>query len=405
MPSLGASPSSAAFQDNREYLYFLYFQEEAAPNISSSFDRDLWSHVIIQASWKEPSLHGLVASLGALYKAGSLNAVTPSQVDRYPHEQYAFEKYGRALKMVQAKISANQFRDTARIALIASLLIYCFENLHGEIDSALGHLEGAFRLMQKQLSEASRLYRHSENRSPSSGLDDDLVAAFFRLDSGVLSRDVMCKSGNLGSRLGINYLEDICDIPQRFTTISEARNYLEHIQFPTIPALSRDMLLQTISSTSPMSIDESSRNMYRLMSSHMRQWNAAFEPLYADTLVGNVKEQIIAAATLRVRAISTELSSKRVCAAELSPPEIFNSESREIVDLSKLVASGPGFQKSLVWDCGIIPGLSIVIAACLDMSIRKEALHVLKQIVPRREGAWDSSTAVQFGERCLQLSE
>jgi hypothetical protein len=51
-----------------------------------------------------------------------------------------------------------------------------------------------------------------------------------------------------------------------------------------------------------------------------------------------------------------------------------------------------------------VPGLSIVIAACNDMSIRKEALQVLKDIVPRREGAWDSSTAVKFGERCLRTS-
>ena len=67
------------------------------------------------------------------------------------------------------------------------------------------------------------------------------------------------------------------------------------------------------------------------------------------------------------------------------------------------MAADPSFRKSFVWNCGIVPGLSILIAACLDMSIRQEALQVLKQIVPRREGTWDSLTAVQFGERCLQM--
>ncbi|TVY19287.1 Transcriptional regulatory protein moc3 [Lachnellula arida] len=401
VPSVGKSPFTAVFHDNREYSYFLYFQEEAAPNISGSFDRDLWTHVIIQASWKEPSLSGLVASLGALYKAGS-STMTLSQEETDPHQQYAFQNYGRALRELQARISANPYRDTTRIALIASLLIYCFENIYGEIDSALGHLEGAFRLMQKQLKNASRRYKHSHNVSPTSALDDDLVGAFFRLDSGVLSRDHICEAEHIGSRLGIKYLEDRCDVPERFVTISEARNYLEHIQFPNIPTLSRDLLSQL--NTSPLSnIDENTRNMYQIMSFHLRRWNVAFTPLYEETFTQNSKESFAAAATLRVRARSTELASKRVCARDLSPPDLFISESREIVNLSKLVAADPSFRKSFVWDCGIVPGLSIVVAACLDMSIRKEALEVLKQIVPRREGAWDSLTAVKFGERFLQM--
>jgi hypothetical protein len=404
LPSVGKTPFTAIFQDNREYSYFLYFQEEAAPNISGLFDRDLWNHVILQASWKESSLSGLVASLGALYKAGSSKAVTFSKEEKDPHQQYAFQQYGRALKTIQTKISANQYRDTMRIALIASLLIYCFENLYGELDSALGHLEGAFRLMQKQLRHANRRYKHSQNISPSSALEDDLVGAFFRLDSQVLSRDHLCEAEKIGSRLGINYFEDICDVPKRFNSISEARNYLEHIQFPTIPSLSRDLLVQPSMPPQPMNIDENARNMYRTMSSHMRRWNAAFTPLYAENLARNGKKNFAAAATLRVRALSTELASARVCAKDLSSSYLFNPESREIVDLSKLVAADPSFRKSLVWDCGIVPGLSIVIAACLDRSIRKEALQVLKQIVPRREGAWDSLTAVQWGERCLQMN-
>lgn len=401
LPLIGKSPYTAVFHDNREYSYFLYFQEEAAPNISGSFDRDLWDQVIIQASWKEPCLSGFVASLGALYKAGS-PTMTLYEKETDPHQQYAFQNYGRALRELQARISANPSRDTTRIALIASLLIYCFENIHGEIDSALVHLEGAFRLMQKQLKNASRRYKHSDNASPISALDDDLVGAFFRLDSGVLSRDHICEAEHVGSRLGIKYLEDRCDVPERFTTISEARSHLEHIQFPNIPTLSRDLLSQL--NTSPLSsIDDNTRNKYQIMSFHLRRWNVAFTPLYEEALTQKLKPTFAAAATLRVRAISTELASKRVCARALSPPDLFIAESREIVNLSKLVAADPSFRKSFVWDCGIVPGLSIVVAACLDMSIRKEALEVLKQIVPRREGAWDSVTAVKFGERSLQM--
>jgi hypothetical protein len=121
---LGKHLFTAVFEDNREYSYFLYFQEETALDISGPFDRGLWNHVILQASWNDPSLSRLVASLGALYKAGSSKAVTLSKEETDPHQQYAFQQYGRALKSVQARISANQHREAMKIALIASLLIY-----------------------------------------------------------------------------------------------------------------------------------------------------------------------------------------------------------------------------------------------------------------------------------------
>ncbi|KFY89264.1 hypothetical protein V498_06475 [Pseudogymnoascus sp. VKM F-4517 (FW-2822)] len=403
LSSLRRLPFIAAFQDNREFSYFLYFQQEAALEISSHFDQSLFTHVIVQSSWNEPSLRQFIASLGALYKAGSPRALNISREESDLHRQYAFQQYGQALRNIQARIYADKYQDTARVALIASLLIYCFENLHGDFDSAVRQLQSALQLMQKQLARTTRLYKHANNTSPTADLDDDLVAAFFRLDSGLLSRDDLCDAKCIGTRLGMNYLEDICEIPERFNTISEARNYLEHIQFPAIPSLSND-LAQTIESSYIRDIDEEAREIYSTMHSQLRYWRVAFALLYAETLTPKGKKDVFSAATLLVRSLSTEIASQRVCARDMSSLHSLNVECRELVDLSKFVATGPSFQKSFVWDCGIVPGLSVVIAACIDTSIRKEALQVLKDIVPRREGVWDSLTAVKFGERCLGIS-
>lgn len=404
MSSIGRIPFTVVFRDNREYSYFLYFQQEATFDISSHFDQTLFTHVIIQSSWNEPSLRQLAASLGALHKAKGPKTLNLPKEETDPHRQYAFQQYGRALKGVQARISADKYRDATRVALVASLLIYCFENIYGDLDSALRHLESALQLMQKQLARTNRRYKHSNNSSPNSNLEDDLVAAFFRLDSGLLSRDNICDAKSSGSRLGMHYLKDICEIPKKFNTISEARNCLENIQLPAIPSLAND-LAQIKGSSLPRNIDKKARDIYTTMSSQLRHWRVAFASLYAETLTPKGKKDAIAAATLRVRALSTELASQRVCCREPSSLCFLNIESREIVDLSKFVATDPSFLKSFVLDCGIVPGLSTVVAACIDMSIRKEALQVLKDIVPRREGVWDSLTAAKFGERCLRMSE
>lgn len=392
--------SNTGFHDTTEYSYFTYFRQEAAIDISSDFDDGLFNRVIIQSSWHEPSLCQLLASLGALYKSEGVNSLNRPTEETQRHRQYALQQYGRALKSVQTRISADQREDTTRLALIAALLVYCFENLYGDHESAIKHLKGGLELMKKQLSRAGRQYKHAENSSPAVYLDGDLVGAFFRLDSGLATRDDISDTGHVGSRLGTYHLADSCEIPEAFYSISEARNYLESIQFPVVVILSNDLAK---ASMPPFfkSIDEKTRDIYMALSSQVREWDTAFARL-CDRTKG--KKDFVAAATLRVRAISTDLAALRICAQDQSALENLDSIGREVINLSNLVASSPGFLKSFVWDCGIVPGLSIVVAACIDMEVRKEALQALKDMIPRREGTWDSITAVKFGEACLQMT-
>jgi len=260
------------------------------------------------------------------------------------------------------------------------------------------------RLMKTQLLRHARRYEHTKNLSPISDLDDDLVAAFYRLDGGFSARDDICDAKPSSSRLGLHYLDTQFEIPESFIDISEARNYLESIQFLVCPTLARDLASATFASSgSPVTMDETARNMYTTLSSQLHQWHSAFDRLLSGSDNPNGIHSV-AAATLRVRAISSEVVIERVCPMNSESIDLLSSRSRELVDLSRFVANDPAFMKSFVWDCGIIPGLACVIAACFDMSTRKEALGILKDVVPRREGVWDSVTAVAFGERYLEVS-
>jgi hypothetical protein len=139
------------------------------------------------------------------------------------------------------------------------------------------------------------------------------------------------------------------------------------------------------------------------MSSQLQQWNVAFAPLYAESCTRTGNKNFAPAATLRVQAVSTDLAAQRVCTRDMNPFDLFAPESRKIVDLSRRVAADPNFRKGFVFDCGIVPGLFIVVVACLDTSIRKEALQLLKDVIPRREGAWDSFVLAKAGEKTLQI--
>ena len=412
--SLERPPSTAFFQDEREHKAFLHFQEEATIDLSGAFDASLWNHVILQACQNEPSLRRLTASIGALNKAKKLRALNKFvkyyERDAISHEQYALRQYGRALQGVQEMISKSRGRDAARTALIAALLIFCFENLTGEIDSAIAHMETALQLMHKQLSQASRRYRHIRHISPTPALDDELVAAFVRLDTHLMSRIDEPEHKTVKSCvvrttvLDIRYSEDIFDVPDRFRNFSEARIYLEHCQFSVLPQLSGDFVLKM--NESPDSPEEFAKAVYEEMTAQLRQWRTAFAPLFTKACTPGSKD-FVAAATLRIQDLSSDIALQRICANAntMNPSEIFVPESREILTLSKQVLTDPSFRKTFVFDCGVLPGLFIVLFTCLDMRLRKEALQVLREMVPRREGVWDSLTIVRMGERVLQMEE
>jgi hypothetical protein len=408
-PAMVKLPFATFFQDGQEYMYFLNYQEEASLELSGPYDARLWNHVVLQACHNEPSLCRLTSALGALNRASTLRALGSYEQEADSHEKYALKEYGRALKGLQRTISDPQRRDTARVALIASLLIFCFENLHGDFGLALTHMESALHLMNKELSQASRQYKHLENASPTPSLEDDLVTAFVRMDSSLLSRTDNSSTRRMGSEivrtsiLNIDYAADTYLVPYRFNTINQARSYLEHIQFRTLPSLAREFGVQI--SNNPDTISQFAKELCISHTKQFNEWRAAFAPLYAETCKSGSGKDFVAAATLRVSGLSTEITAQRMVIRGKDASDLYEHESREIINLSQLVIADPTFRKAFVFDCGIVPGLFIVIVICENMAIRKEAFQLLQKTVPRREGAWDSTVLVKVAEQVLQVAE
>jgi hypothetical protein len=403
-PPLTQSPFTSIFRDNKEYMYFLHFQEDTARALSGPFDAKLWSCVALQACINEPVLVLLTTSIAALDKATRLGDSSQHTTEADAHQQYALLQYGRALRGVQRIIKAPS-RRSARIVLIAALLIFCIESMHGDLDSAIMHMESAIQLMHKQISRLAHRYRHLHDTSPTPDLEYDLVAAFVRVDNALMSRPDKYNFNGKRNILGIDYSQDTQEIPHRFKDTSEARRYLENIQFQALPSIAHEFGAQV--NKSPESVDESTPNLYQTFSSQIRQWHTAFAPLFAESFgTTNPDKDFVAKAILLVQALSAEMGSQRVCnRGNLSSSSDFlNCVSRKIIDLSKRVVADPSFRKTFVFDYGVIPGLFVVVVTGSDRGLRMEALQVLRNMVPRREGAWDSKTLVKVGEYLLSNS-
>lgn len=65
----------------------------------------------------------------------------------------------------------------------------------------------------------------------------------------------------------------------------------------------------------------------------------------------------------------------------------------------------PGFSKGFVFDVDIIPSLNTVITSCPDHNLRREALGILRSMVPRHECIWDSKVCAEAGEKPMAMED
>jgi hypothetical protein len=404
-------PAWVFFHDDAEYHYFCLFRSKTSIELSAGFEPTLWNRLVLQAC-ENPSILQLTVATAALSKAQGPDLW---DVERSTHHQYALVQYGKALQGIQAMVSRGQ--DSMRMALIAALLIFCFESLLGDTIRAVTPIQSSLDLIFKRFSSMSRPYRSSRIKprasSASAPIEEELLWAFMRLDGPSLA---LLSSRNdaptpLTNRIfNLAFREDEFCIPSGFATISEARLYLEEIKWrvlskaqnnPEEPDGCSPPDLQKMRSklkhwySSPITACSSYLN------SQFAQWHHAFEPLLEHSMTPAGEATFVAAATLHIQALSNDMVISGYG---------FNAARKElhsyvcattIIALSRRLVEHPHFVRSFVFDTGIIPALIIILMLCPDRALKREAVGVLRDMVPRWEGVWDSRVVAEAGERLL----
>jgi hypothetical protein len=400
------------FQDEADYYYFCLFRDKTSIELSAGFEPTLWNRLVLQAC-DSPSILQLTIATAALSKAQEQDLW---EVERSSHHQYALQQYGKALKGIQTMVSEGQ--DSMRMALIAALLIFCFESLLGDTFRAVTPIQSSLELIFKRLSTMSRPYRNSRTKPHSTPvptpIDEELLWAFMRLDGPsltLLSSKDTTPSPPVNRIFSLAFHSDDFYIPSGFATISEARIYLEDIKWRVLPD-TKSAFPDPPEGSSPPSLDKMRSRLKHWYSSPMTasstsldsqfaQWHHAFEPLLEYSMTPAGESTFIAAATLHIQALSNDMvisgfgwntagrsMSSYMCATT-------------IVALSRKVVEHPCFVKGFVFDIGIIPALVIILMLCPSREVKIETVGILRDMMPRREGVWDSRIVAEAGERML----
>lgn len=242
--ALWSPTSGSRIQNERDHRYFKSFEHDLAPELPSGFKSNLWSQLVLQAAESEP-IFRLTVATAALREA--VYNPWPSELENIAsHRQYALTQYSAALKSVRKSLSEG--KDFLRTALISSLLIFCFENMLGDTERAVRNVQSALHIIHEQFEKQRKASSGFQPPNFSLPVEEEIVSAFMRLDRpavALLGRIDNAAAPVANRRFGATFQNIIVVIPEKFTTITEARSYLERIRYRIQPKQKVDIDLRT----------------------------------------------------------------------------------------------------------------------------------------------------------------
>jgi hypothetical protein len=403
------------FQDETEQQYFRLFREEIASDLSGGFDATVWNRVLLSAC-DNRAIRQLAIATAALKQATNYHV---SSTDA--HRDYALRQYGRALQGLRGMLD-EPGKHRLRIALLAALLIFCFEMMLGDPKGAVTHLQSAMQIIRGQLRENPKSIRWSQPRVTKGVflgsraslpyiMEDELLEQYASLDRaavGLISTYFPPFHHSIRNEM-------IPEPPRAFTTVTEAREFAEYIKVqipvaryafrfsgPSWPPMGQP--------SAPMAI-EGARHLRTVVAaasvhysapvnlSHIHKWIAAFSPSLEEARASAEHHDHIGATTVWMQVQCYHLG---LCNANTnSKCSEQCTDYKTLIDQCRSLVQHPRFLKSFVFEPGIIPLLWFIMVMCTEVSLKEEAVQILRDMKPRKECIWCSQVMADLGDALL----
>lgn len=368
-------PLAPKFDNELEGHFFRLYVQETASQIAGPFKTSLWSRLIPQACEAEPFIRQIVVGISALSEVCKMEAAvgTHDCIKRKTYE-YALKQYDKALRGMRDAIANG--KHNIRNALLACLLVFCFESLQGDPTSAAKNARSGLVLLAEWMSQRSGpnpdfdFLAAQQKTGGFYGLETELLQAFAALDIQVLFF-IDTRSETQHMAFVNQFLLAIKHrMPSRFEGLEQSRdcwillqrrNY--HFNLIAIDALSRpdakssnvnkdinvrklgewgvdNLAKMKFASSNPQSHESDTLALRAQMESYredIRRWERASAFIFAKTgRVGTQQEKVIMA-LLKIHA---HLNHVQLAAAFMTSEleyDAFLAEYTAIVELSEEV--------------------------------------------------------------------
>ena len=409
---LSYPPSTFLFNNDQEAFCFDYFCKRMASNLSGPFDSALWSQLIPQACQTHPPIRHVVFAVSALnFMSESDQSLSKSPEQRAAVEktekyrQFALQHYSKALHQMRSAASEN--KENIRILLMACILVVCFETLYGKHESALAQVQTGIGLLNNCFDTNSSPVTKTMNISSpcTCVIEEELVQSFARLDIHVLT---YMKSRPTDSHLTMTSiaLTTLGPMPQYFSTVNEARIYLEASQqlllHPSISKPTQDFQVrQDLTDVSRDIVAQAFTEKGRVLE-ELGRWHVAFSPIFQRVRASKSEKDFLGAMTLQLHYLTTYFTVSSAAITTPGPSHDFMPLFEEMISLSQSILEHPDSgNTSYTFDGQVIKPLWTVARKCLHRVLRRQAISLLLGS-SRREGFWDNKLC---GKLALWLTE
>ncbi|QSZ33891.1 hypothetical protein DSL72_005465 [Monilinia vaccinii-corymbosi] len=399
---LGEPPRSISdvkFESPKHFQYFRFFCSDVTTQVFGRLFPELWNGVVLQACHHETCFLQAVCAIGALCKV--MVARKQGRITTI-HDDYRFavQEYGKALGGMKKLIPI-------RMTLLASFLIFCFENFHGNHISAVTQIQSAANLLQEWMKERQKRQITDQSISPAPDvIEDAIFATFHSTHIGLVSAidPTISQAPDIISRTRM-YIPSL--VPVMFTTIDYAAFNFTAISRQVIGFLmSTATLIRREQETTEEDAADAAESAiwnkrtlnwspaqaeFKEIMDKLDQWQTAFEPLARR--IAKEDADFVTICTMRTHWLTIR-SSFHSAFNPYTPAYVYQPSFDEVVKICKTVVVHPSFEKGFVFYVGIIPSLTAA-ARLGAISTRKEAIKVLLEIVPRREGSWDAAVSAR----------
>jgi len=370
-----------------------FFYVQTAPALSSYFDADFWTRLVLQMSHAEPVIKHAVVAVGALHRqreSVAKLAIKTVRDSAHHNDPFALTQYNRAIGHLSKRMQDNS--ADVEVALLASILFVCVEFLRGDTAPAVSHFQGGMSIAMSTLPACKHLTASERFQ----GIRHSLLPFFHRLE---LLATV------LGNAAPWEYPVALTDtVPSEPQSLGEARDSLVHVM-----NLSLRLIEQVKTRRDARTVTTDDLNMQAALLRQLEAWQAAFDAFLLTTTVGDKDKN--AAKVLQIHQIVTVIWLSTSTYTEESAQDAFIPEFENAVELAEAIRDNTGTKKrrethtsSFLFDMETVSPIYYVATNCRHPLIRRRATAVLRSSL-RREGLWDSLMAAAIADRVTAIEE
>ena len=400
---------SLSFRDERGHLYFHAFQEVLTPEVANGHVRGVWTETVPRLCHGADFIRDITTALAALRLS------TERRPESDNHYQHALRLYGSSLQSLQTSLGSQ--RCSLRQALTASLMMFTFEALNGDLHGAIAHAEKGSRAMLVNGWDVLL-----NNLTTSGPLEYDLINAIVHIKVQNLS--------NFGAVPLVEILDDLSHL--RYTSkkaaIPDAFQDFETAERYFLILMCKSMLfIQVCLGFVKGTMDQGSKPPYFLPlfgydvpfnrsliptdiweehSAYLQEmacWESRFGSMLLSTphASSNSKRALL----MKLYAITTRLQLHSLIFEDECAFDSMITDFSAAITLIKEYLASPGTsqRRSFTVDLNFISPLLVIILLCRDRALRREALEILR--IPRQEGIWHSGVAASVTGRICKIEE